>query len=254
MRTLLAAADRARHRLEINFRLAGAGDAIEERDRIAALGERRFQLRGGGALVVGEIRLRKIRIGLLRDRLRRQHQSFQRTFVDQPVDHTGGDTGLARRLAFAAHHAVGEKRQHPLACCRHALRRGTGEAHADPLALGAEMLAHAQAHAQHHAARGDGVIRHPIDELTQFWLERRQVELFLDVSEPVVEPRIGLSDSSPTRRRWPRGRRAAPRRCRPGQAQAGRGPDRSRAYRARPEQGHRRHVWPYWKLCQFRPV
>ena len=96
---LPAAADRVGHRLEINFGLARAGDAVEQRDRIAALGERGFQLRGGGALRGRKIRLREIRIGLFGDRLRRQHHGFQRAIVDQPVDHAGADARLARGLA-----------------------------------------------------------------------------------------------------------------------------------------------------------
>ena len=91
-----------------------------------------------------------------------------------------------------AHHAVGEKRKHAAARRGHALRRGAGKAHADALALGAEVLAHAQAHAQNHAARRQRVVRHPIDEGAQFGLERRDFEFLLDVLEPVVEPRIGL--------------------------------------------------------------
>ena len=45
---LPAGADRVGHRLEINFGLARAGDAVEQRDRIAALGDGCFQRRGGG--------------------------------------------------------------------------------------------------------------------------------------------------------------------------------------------------------------
>ena len=43
---LPAAADRLRHRLEIDLGLARAGDAVEQRHRIAALGERRAERRG----------------------------------------------------------------------------------------------------------------------------------------------------------------------------------------------------------------
>ena len=189
---LPAAADGVGHRFEINLRLARAGDAVEQGHGITALRHGRFQRGGGGALVRREFRLHKIRIGLLRHRLRRQHQSFERAFVDQAVDHAHADAGLARGVALAAHHAVGEERQHALPRRRHALRGCAGKPHADAFALGAQMLAHAQAHAQHHAARAHGVVRHPIDEAAQFGAQRRQFELLLDVLEPVVEPRIGL--------------------------------------------------------------
>jgi hypothetical protein len=59
------------------------------------------------------------------------------------------------------------------------------------------MLAHAQTHAQHHAAGGQRVIRHPFDEAAQFRLQRRKFELFLDILEPVVERRIGVVVFSP---------------------------------------------------------
>ncbi len=71
---------------------------------------------------------------------------------------------FARRFALGAQHAVGEEFEDAGARGRHALRRLAGEPHADALALGAEMLAHAQAHAQHHAARAHGVIGDPVDE------------------------------------------------------------------------------------------
>ena len=109
---LPAAADRVRHRLEINFGLAGAGDAVEQRHRIAALGDRCFQCRGGGALAGDEFGLGKIRIGFFRDRLRRQHDRFERALIDQAVDHARTDAGFARRLALCPRHAVGEKREH----------------------------------------------------------------------------------------------------------------------------------------------
>ena len=189
---LAAAADRVRHRLEINLGLAGAGDAVEQSHRIAVRRHRCFQLRGGSVLAAGEIRLHKIRIGLCRDRLRRQHHGFERAFVDEPIDHAGAHARLSRRVALAAHHAVGEQRERALACRRHPLRRRTGKTHADALAFGAEILAHAQTHPQHHAARADGIIRDPVDETAQFRAQRRQIELLLDILEPVVEPGIGF--------------------------------------------------------------
>ena len=70
---LPAAADGVGHRLEINLGLARAGDAVEQRDGIAAFGDCRFQRRRGGALIGAKFRLHEIRIGLFGNRLRRQH-------------------------------------------------------------------------------------------------------------------------------------------------------------------------------------
>ena len=63
------------------------------------------------------------------------------------------------------------------------------------------MLAHAQRHAQHRAARAERVDRYPVDELAQFRLERRDVELGLDILHAVVEPGIGLGILRPRHRR-----------------------------------------------------
>ena len=144
---LPAGADRVGHRLEINFGLARAGDAVEQRHGVTALGYGRFERRGGGALLGAKFRLHEIGIGLFGDRLGRQRNRLQRAFIDQAVDHAGADAGLARGLAFAAHHAVGEELKHARTRRGHALRRRTDKLHADALALRAEMLAHAQAHA-----------------------------------------------------------------------------------------------------------
>ena len=53
------------------------------------------------------------------------------------------------------------------------------------------MLAHPQGHAQDHAARGERVARHPIDELTEFGLQRRHVEFFVDILQAIVQARVG---------------------------------------------------------------
>ena len=121
--------------------------------------------------------MREIGIGPFRNRFRRQHQCFERALVDQAVDHAGADAGFAGCIAFAAQHTVCKKRQHPLPRRRHALWGRAGKTHADALALGAEVLAHAQAHPQHHAAGGDRVVRHPVDEAAQLCAQRRQFEL-----------------------------------------------------------------------------
>jgi len=71
---------------------------------------------------------------------------------------------------------------------RDALRRGPGEAHADTLARRTK-IAHAQGHAQHHAAGAERVVRDPIDELAQLFPQRRIVELEVDVLEAIVQAR-----------------------------------------------------------------
>ena len=94
--------------LEIDFRLAGAGDAVEQGDRVAALIDGGAQRVGGGQLHQRKIRLAKIRIGRLRHRLGRQHHGLQRAFVDQPVDDANADAGFLRGLSLRAGEPIGE--------------------------------------------------------------------------------------------------------------------------------------------------
>ena len=92
-----------------------------------------------------------------------------------------------RGFAFRAREAVLEQAQNAGARRRHSFRRRAGTPHADAFAAGAEMLAHAQRHAQNRAARAQRVGRHPIDEIAQLRLERRNIEPLIDVLELVVE-------------------------------------------------------------------
>ena len=186
-----------RHRLEIDFRFAGAGDAVEQRHRVAALIDRGAQRVGGGELAEREFGLAEIRIGRLRHRLRRQHHRLQRALVDQPVEHAGADTGFARGIAFGAHELVGKKLQHAGARRRHARGCNSCKPHADALARRAEMLSPAQRHAQHHAARRQRVVGDPIDEFAQLGFQRRHVELVRHVLHAVVQARIGIGVLGP---------------------------------------------------------
>ena len=142
---------------------------------------------GRRALRRDEVGRDEIGIGPARHRLGRQHERFERALVDQAVDHAGRNAGVDRDRAFRPRETVGERLEHAPARGGHALRRRTGEPHADALARGAEMLAHAQRHAQHHAARRQRVVRHPVDEAPQLGLERRHIELMLDILDSVVE-------------------------------------------------------------------
>jgi len=106
---LPAAADRVSHRLEIDLGLARAGDAVEQRDCVAALRHGLTQCRRRGTLVGGEIGGDEIGIGRRRHRLGRQHHGLQRALVDQTIDHARGHAGLARGVDLPPHHAVSEQ-------------------------------------------------------------------------------------------------------------------------------------------------
>src|SRR5262249_15010913 len=52
-------------------------------------------------------------------------------------------------------------------------------------------------HAQHHPARSQRIVRNPVDELPEFRLERRYVELFVDILQTIVQQRIWVGVVSP---------------------------------------------------------
>ena len=189
---LFAAPDDFRNRLEINFGLARAGDAVEQCDMKTAVRRQRPHRIHRGALLARKLRLGERRVGRRRRQRARHCLGGQRAFIDEAVDHAGADAGLLGGFGFAVQQAIGQNLDQPPPRRRHALRRLAYQPHAQPHPLGAEMLAHPQRHAQHHAARRQRVVGNPVDQLAQFVLERRHVELFADVLEAIVQARIGV--------------------------------------------------------------
>ena len=142
---LLAAADDFGDRLEIDFGLARTGDAIEQRDVKAATRRQRPHRVDRRALLAGEFRLRKRRIGRRRRQRRRHRLDLQRALIDQPVDHARADAGFPRGFGLAVQQAVRQHVDHPPPRRRQAPRRLTDQPHAEPHPLGAEIFAHPQA-------------------------------------------------------------------------------------------------------------
>ena len=188
---LPAGPDHLRHRLEIDLGLARPGDAVEQRDAVAAVPNGLPQRRGRRALRRCEVRGPEIGIGRARNRLGRHDQGFERAFVDQAVNHARRYACLFGRLALAPQQAVGEQRQNPRPRRGHAGRLWPRDPHRDACALGAERFAHAQRHPQHHAARRQRVVGDPIDEAAQLFPQRRNIEPAGDILEPVIESPIG---------------------------------------------------------------
>ena len=188
------------NRLEIDFRLAGAGDAIEQRDMKTAAQGKRAQGIDRTALLKGKLGLRVAGIGRgLRGRERQRFRG-QRAFIDEAIDHAGRDAGLVRGFGLAVQQAVGQHREQPTPRRRQALRRLPDEPHAHAKALRAEMLAHAQAHAKAHAAGRKRVIGDPVDKRAQFGFQRRHAELFSNVLQTIVQVRIGIGILPPDHR------------------------------------------------------
>ena len=188
--------DRLGDRLEIDLGLARPGHAVEQVDHEAAMGDRGAQDVGRHALRGGELRIAVVGIRLARDRLGRKRHDLKRALVDQAVDHAGRHAGILRGLGFRAQQPVGERIHRAAACRREPLRRPPGKTHRDALALRPEF-AHPQRHAQHRAARGQCVVRHPVDELAQLGLERRYVELGVDVLQAIVQAGIDRDVARP---------------------------------------------------------
>ena len=149
-----------------------------------------------------------------------------------------------RGLALGAQQAVGKRVEHAAARRRHALRRRACEPHADALALGAEKLAHAQGHAQHHAARAPACSSRP---------SRRTCAALRAAAGNRASPRrlsagcagrAGPGRCRPTPRRALRGGPAAPPQDRRRRGPAPAAPDTNRRGRARPAPERRRCAVP----------
>ena len=97
---LAARSKRFRDGLEIDLRLARAGDALEQKDPEGFGSDRADQRLGGGLLIGLQRPAAELRIGSGRDRLGRQFDRFQRAVVDQTVDDAGPASrgGGQRRL------------------------------------------------------------------------------------------------------------------------------------------------------------
>ena len=93
--------------------------------------------------------------------------------------------------------SVGKHLDQPPPRGRHPPRRFADQPHAHAHPLWPQIFAHAQAHSQHHAAGGERVIGDPIDEVAQFLSQRRDVELFADILQPIVQARIGIGVFGP---------------------------------------------------------
>ncbi len=183
---LTPGAQRRGDRLEIDFRLARAGDAFEQdRFRCARL-DRAGQRVGRGALI-GRQRLKgEIGIERRRGRLSRQGDGFERAVVDEAVDHARAAGGGLGQRRLGQRRRIGQRRQHARARRRQAKRRLAGGAKGEARRRRDDRLGGARRHAQHHAARRQGPARHPVDEIAQRFAQRREIADFGDRLEIVA--------------------------------------------------------------------
>ena len=149
---LFAPRQRRRDGLEINFRLARAGHAVEQAHREAASPHRRDELASGLGLLRREVGRGMIRI---RDRrARRRHlDAHKRARLGQPLDHRRADPRDTCQIGLRAHLAVSRRSEDLLPRRRNFFWRRPGGAIAKARAFRLERARCAHHHLQDHAAR-----------------------------------------------------------------------------------------------------
>ena len=192
---LPAGLHRRRDRLEIDLRLARAGDAVEERDRIAACRHHLAQMVGGGGLLGGELRRAVVRIGRQRHRPRRHHHGFQRAGLHQPLHHARADAGRRGEAAlrpgrdFVLPVGSVSRRASPARAARaggHALRRRPASRTPGTGASGSSASGARSTMRSTMPRDGQRVVGHPVDETADFRIERRHIEGAVDRPQAIV--------------------------------------------------------------------
>ena len=173
---LLAAPERFGNRLEIDFRLARTGDAVDQRHGETAAFDHLHVVGGGFLLRTGNARRDELRIGLRHHRRRRQEDGFEQALRHQPVDDAGRNACRMGKPAARPRKPVPHQIEHPRTRRRHALRRTPEEAQSLDHRLGIEGGRRAQGHARHEARRRQRVGGNPGNEGAHRRIERRAIE------------------------------------------------------------------------------
>ncbi len=181
---LAAGFDRRRHRLEIDLGLAGAGDAVQQGDRKPGR-DRVPQHRRGVRLLRRQRRAGPRRIGRgAIVAVARHGDAPERAGRGETGDHPGADPRFTGELRCTATKAVRGHLEHPPAGRGHAdVRQRIRRNVTRPRRRRLERLGNAHRHAQHSAARRQGVTCDPVDEVAQRARHRRAVEPRRDILE-----------------------------------------------------------------------
>ena len=181
---LLAAADRLRHRLEIDFGLARSGHTVEqERLEASADGIAQFARRGG--LLFAQLRWCKIRVGRWWRLVGGERHRFQRACMDQPAQHRVGYAGQRSEIGYAALPLTDSlQRLRPLRS--HARWSGAGRPIFDDRSPAITQRDRWHHHPQHRAGCAEIIVGGPFDQPAQILGDRRQWIDGQHLTQPVV--------------------------------------------------------------------
>jgi len=174
---LFAVLQRPRHRLEINFRLPRAGDAVEQRRREIPRIHRRPQRVHRRRLLRNELGHAVKRIGNGRALFRYRHLD-EIARCNEPVDDRRGAFRRLRQRCFRADRPISRNLERSLACGRHAPRIGRAlhQRNAEAGFHRLERSARAHHHPHRHAERAQRVFGDPFGKAQRDLRQRRHVE------------------------------------------------------------------------------
>ena len=190
---LLAGADGRGDRLEIDLGLARSGDAVEQEGgefmgthRVRHVGRGRHLLIGQGRRRVGWVGLREGGVYADLDRI-------ERAGLHQPADHRIADPADHRQFAHQPLPVADPlHRLGPL--FGHAIGQLAGGTIFDDGARALQRGHRRQRHAQHGGRRGEIIVGGPFDQPAQRFGQRRRVQHFQQVAQPVVADRLDIRE------------------------------------------------------------
>ena len=188
---LAAAPQRFGHGLEIDFRLARAGDAVEQRRRKGVRGHRGDKCGGGFRLIGPERHAPCLGVGQRERRLGRHFEWRQRAGLDQPAHDAVRNAGLLGQFADAAGKAVAGRCNDALAGGRHARRTDIGQPAGDSRPRRLQGAGRADGEPQNRTPRGQRVAGHPVDKAPQRLGHGRRIEALDDGFQPFALDRVG---------------------------------------------------------------
>ena len=175
---------------QVDLRLAGAGDPIQQGGGIAARLDLCLQGCCRHRLIVAEGLAGLLPIGLGHRQFGGQLHFLQGAMLDQTPDHGGGDGGKfgygRRRQGLT----IGQNRHHTLPRPGHATGRRAGQGVGQARARRFQRRRYRHGHAQHRTRRGAGIIRQPFDKAAADLRHGRDGQPLRDGAETAVGHRI----------------------------------------------------------------